>query len=131
VLRGPVVEANTSRGLRRNDETETREAAVRASSATAALGYLGPTAVPPVGECAAAWFATAVALVLLVLLIILILQNQDVVTLQYLGFTGSLALGRRCSSRQSRCCRGRNCGGRVAHAVACQRPPGTTPASGA
>jgi uncharacterized integral membrane protein len=34
-----------------------------------------------------------VALVLLVLLIILILQNQDVVTLHYLGFTGSLPLG--------------------------------------
>jgi uncharacterized integral membrane protein len=34
-----------------------------------------------------------VALVLLVLLIILILQNQDVVKLHYLGFTGSLSLG--------------------------------------
>jgi len=44
-------------------------------------------------RAAAAWFATAVALVLLVLLIILILQNQDVVTLHYLGFTGSLPLG--------------------------------------
>jgi hypothetical protein len=42
-----------------------------------------------------------VALVLVVLLIISILQNQDVVTVQYLGFTGSLPLGRRCSSRQS------------------------------
>ena len=41
----------------------------------------------------AAWFATAVALVLLVLLIILILQNQDVVELHYLGFTGSMPLG--------------------------------------
>ena len=44
-------------------------------------------------RAAAAWFATAVALVLLVLLIILILQNQHVVTLHYLGFTGSLPLG--------------------------------------
>jgi uncharacterized integral membrane protein len=44
-------------------------------------------------RAAAAWFATAVALVLLVLLIILILQNQDVVKLHYLGFTGSLPLG--------------------------------------
>jgi uncharacterized integral membrane protein len=44
-------------------------------------------------RAAAAWFATAVALVLLVLLIILILQNQDVVTLHYLGFTGSLPMG--------------------------------------
>ena len=44
-------------------------------------------------RAAAAWFATAVALVLLVLLIILILQNQDVITLHYLGFTGSLPLG--------------------------------------
>ena len=44
-------------------------------------------------RAAAAWFATAVALVLLVLLIILILQNQAVVTLHYLGFTGSLPLG--------------------------------------
>ena len=44
-------------------------------------------------RAAAAWFATAVALVLLVLLIILILQNQDVVELHYLGFTGSLPLG--------------------------------------
>jgi uncharacterized integral membrane protein len=42
---------------------------------------------------AAACFATAMALVLLVLLIILILQNHDVVTLHYLGFTGSLPLG--------------------------------------
>src|SRR5665811_476580 len=44
-------------------------------------------------RAAAAWFATAVALVLLVLLIVLILQNQDVVKLHYLGFTGSLPLG--------------------------------------
>src|SRR5664280_3587356 len=44
-------------------------------------------------RAAAAWFATAVALVLLVLLIILILQNQGVVKLHYLGFTGSLPLG--------------------------------------
>jgi uncharacterized integral membrane protein len=44
-------------------------------------------------RAAAAWFATATALVLLVLLIILILQNQSVVTLHYLGFTGSLPLG--------------------------------------
>jgi len=41
---------NTSRGQRRNDDTETREAAVRASSAAAALGYRGPPAVPPLGE---------------------------------------------------------------------------------
>src|SRR5664280_3624425 len=44
-------------------------------------------------RAAAAWFATAVALVLLGLLIVLILQNQDVVKLHYLGFTGSLPLG--------------------------------------
>ncbi|HEY5183256.1 MAG TPA: hypothetical protein VIJ07_26425 [Dermatophilaceae bacterium] len=44
-------------------------------------------------RAAAAWFATVVALVLLVLLIVLILQNQDVVKLHYLGFTGSLPLG--------------------------------------
>jgi uncharacterized integral membrane protein len=44
-------------------------------------------------RAAAAWFATAVALILLVLLIVLILQNQDVVKLHYLGFTGSLPLG--------------------------------------
>src|SRR5450631_2181824 len=44
-------------------------------------------------RAAVAWFATAVAIVLLLLLIILILQNQDVVTLHYLGFTGSLPLG--------------------------------------
>jgi uncharacterized integral membrane protein len=44
-------------------------------------------------RAAVAWFATAVALVLLVLLIVLILQNQDVVKLHYLGFTGSLPLG--------------------------------------
>jgi len=44
-------------------------------------------------RAAAAWLATAVALVLLVLLIILILQNQEVVKLHYLGFTGSLPLG--------------------------------------
>ena len=51
-----------------------------------------PTALAST-RAAAAWFATAVALVLLVLLIVLILQNQDVVTLHYLGFTGSLPLG--------------------------------------
>ena len=56
------------------------------------------TATPSPGDlattrAAAAWLATAVALVLLVLLIILILQNQSVVTLHYLGFTGSLPLG--------------------------------------
>jgi uncharacterized integral membrane protein len=44
-------------------------------------------------RAAATWFATAVALVLLILLIILILQNQGVVKLHYLGFTGSLPLG--------------------------------------
>ena len=44
-------------------------------------------------RAAAAWFATAVALILLVLLIVLILQNQNVVKLHYLGFTGSLPLG--------------------------------------
>src|SRR5665648_708333 len=44
-------------------------------------------------RAAAAWFATAVARVLLVLLIVLILQNQDVVKLHYLGFTGSVSLG--------------------------------------
>jgi uncharacterized integral membrane protein len=44
-------------------------------------------------RAATAWFATAVALVLLVLLIILILQNQDVVQVHYLGFTGSIPLG--------------------------------------
>jgi len=44
-------------------------------------------------RAAAAWFATAVALVFLVLLIILILQNREVVQLHYLGFTGSLPLG--------------------------------------
>ncbi|HEY5248640.1 MAG TPA: lipopolysaccharide assembly protein LapA domain-containing protein, partial [Dermatophilaceae bacterium] len=53
---------------------------------------LAPSAVATT-RAAAAWFATAVALVLLLLLIILILQNQDVVTLHYLGFTGSLPLG--------------------------------------
>ena len=44
-------------------------------------------------RAAAAWFATAIALVLLVLLIILILQNQNVVEVHYLGFTGSIPLG--------------------------------------
>ena len=44
-------------------------------------------------RAAAAWLATAVALVLLVLVIILIMQNQNVVMLHYLGFTGSLPLG--------------------------------------
>jgi uncharacterized integral membrane protein len=56
-------------------------------AATPSPGSLATT------RAAAAWFDTAVALVLLVLLIILILQNQDVVTLHYLGFTGSLPLG--------------------------------------
>jgi len=44
-------------------------------------------------RAATAWFATAVALVLLVLLIVLILQNQAMVTVHYLGFTGSLQMG--------------------------------------
>jgi uncharacterized integral membrane protein len=48
---------------------------------------------PATTRAAAAWFATAVALVLLVLLIILILQNQNVVRVNYLGFTGSIPLG--------------------------------------
>ena len=44
-------------------------------------------------RAATAWFATAAALVLLVLLIVLILQNQAMVTVHYLGFTGSLQMG--------------------------------------
>ena len=44
-------------------------------------------------RAATAWFATAAALVVLVLLIVLILQNQDMVTVHYLGFTGSLQMG--------------------------------------
>ncbi len=44
-------------------------------------------------RAAVAWFATAAALVLLVLLIVLILQNQSMVTVHYLGFTGSLQMG--------------------------------------
>ena len=44
-------------------------------------------------RAATAWFATATALVLLVLLIVLILQNQAMVTVHYLGFTGSLQMG--------------------------------------
>jgi hypothetical protein len=42
--------ADTSRGKGRDDDTEAREAAARASSATAALGYRGRPVVPPVGE---------------------------------------------------------------------------------
>src|SRR5674476_393716 len=52
-------------------------------------------------RAAAAWFATAVALVLLVLLIVLILQNQDVVKLHYWASPDPCRWGRRCSSRQS------------------------------
>jgi len=44
-------------------------------------------------RAAVAWFATAAALVILVLLIVLILQNQNMVTVHYLGFTGSLQMG--------------------------------------
>jgi uncharacterized integral membrane protein len=44
-------------------------------------------------RAATAWLATAVALIVLVLLIILILQNQKVVQVSYLGFTGSIPLG--------------------------------------
>lgn len=44
-------------------------------------------------RAAAAWAATASALVVLVLLIILILQNQDTVTVNYLGLSGDLPLG--------------------------------------
>ena len=44
-------------------------------------------------RAATAWFATAAALVLLVLLIVLILQNQAMVKVHYLGFTGSLQMG--------------------------------------
>jgi hypothetical protein len=42
--------ANTSSGKKRDHDTEAREAAVRASNATEALGYRGPPVVPPVGE---------------------------------------------------------------------------------
>ena len=42
---------------------------------------------------AVACFATAAARVILVLLIVLILQNQGMVTVHYLGFTGSLQMG--------------------------------------
>ncbi len=51
-----------------------------------------PPEAPTTSRAAAAWFATAVALVLLVLLIILILQNQHVAEVHYLGFTGSIPL---------------------------------------
>ena len=44
-------------------------------------------------RAAVAWFATSAAVVLLVLLIVLILQNQAMVTVHYLGLTGSLQLG--------------------------------------
>jgi len=44
-------------------------------------------------RAAVAWFATAAAFVILVLLIVLILQNQSMVTVHYLGFTGSLQMG--------------------------------------
>ena len=39
------------------------------------------------------WVAVSAALVLLVLLIVFILQNQDRVTVQYLGVAGELSLG--------------------------------------
>ena len=39
------------------------------------------------------WVAVSVGLVLLVSLIIFILQNQDRVSVQYLGVTGELSLG--------------------------------------
>ncbi len=44
-------------------------------------------------RAAAAWLATAVSLVILVLLIILILENQQTVSVKYLGLQGSLPLG--------------------------------------
>ncbi len=44
-------------------------------------------------RAAAAWLATAVSLVILVLLIILILENQQTVSVTYLGLNGSLPLG--------------------------------------
>lgn len=44
-------------------------------------------------RAATAWFATAAALIVLVLLIILILQNTEMVTVHYLGFTGSIQMG--------------------------------------
>ena len=39
------------------------------------------------------WVAVSAGLILLVLLIIFILQNQDRVTVQYLGVAGELSLG--------------------------------------
>ncbi|MET3951028.1 LapA family protein [Arthrobacter sp. UYEF36] len=39
------------------------------------------------------WVAVSTGLILLVLLIIFILQNQDRVTVHYLGVTGELSLG--------------------------------------
>jgi uncharacterized integral membrane protein len=52
-----------------------------------------PTSNLATTRAAAAWFATGAALIVLVLLIILILQNQTVVEVKYLWFSGSLPLG--------------------------------------
>ncbi|SDX13458.1 Uncharacterized integral membrane protein [Arthrobacter sp. yr096] len=42
---------------------------------------------------AAVWVAVAVGLVLLVMLIVFFVQNQDEITVRFLGFEGTLALG--------------------------------------
>ena len=67
------------------------------TGATARPKSAGATAPAPSAttttRAAAAWFATAVALLLLVMLILLILQNQNIVDVRYLGFTGSIPLG--------------------------------------
>jgi uncharacterized integral membrane protein len=67
-----------------------------ADGASAAKNTGGQAPSPAAGattRAATAWLITAVALLVLVLLIILILQNQKVVQVSYLGFTGSVPLG--------------------------------------
>ena len=44
-------------------------------------------------RAAAAWLATGAALIILILLIVLILQNQAVVEVRYMWFSGSIPLG--------------------------------------
>ncbi len=54
---------------------------------------LGDTAPPPVTRAAVVWSAVAVSLVVLVLLIIFFIQNQDMVSVKFLGLEGQLAQG--------------------------------------
>ncbi|MEV7661461.1 LapA family protein [Paenarthrobacter sp. NPDC089316] len=59
-------------------------------------GYTQPRTAPGSSRptrTAALWVAVAVGLVVLVMLIVFFVQNQDMITVRFFGFEGTLALG--------------------------------------